>query len=70
MNWIKWNTELPPKNTDIFIAMRNKNMGKCGVWLYDVCQWLGGDPDEDKNWVNKFNWETPIYWCYVNKPEK
>ena len=54
MEWIKFTEQLPPYNgTEILIAMRNKNMEDDGIWLYDVCYYVGGDiTDNDNNEVN------------------
>ena len=41
--------------------MKNKNK-EDGIWLYDICEFYGGDYTENKNWEGKINWETPIYW--------
>lgn len=69
MNWIKWTSELPPEGEEIIIAMRNKNMSEDGIWLYDICTWFGGDPDDKDNWEGKYNWETPVYWKKIEEPE-
>ena len=68
MNWVKFTEEFPPKFVNIIIAMRNKNMGEEGIWLYDVCTYTGGDITDDDNFNVKENWETPIYWCCINEP--
>ena len=71
MEWIKFTEQLPPYNgTEILIAMRNKNMGDEGIWLYDVCYYVGGDITDNNNWEGKNNWETPLYWTYINEPKK
>lgn len=69
MKWIKFTEMLPPKHKDILIAMRNKNMGDCGIWLYDDCFYLGGDISDNDNWEGKTNWELPIYWCLIDEPK-
>lgn len=70
MKWIKFTEQLPPANgTEVFIAMRNKNMGDAGIWLYDNCRYCGGDIADNDNWEGKMNWELPIYWCYIESPE-
>lgn len=69
MKWIKFTEQLPPKNKEIVIAMRNKNMCECGIWLYDICFYLGGDISDNNNWEGKVNWEHPIYWSYIECPE-
>ena len=68
MNWINVMEQLPPIGTEIIIAMRNKNMGEDGIWLYDICEYYGGRIDRNDNWEGKVNWETPIYWAYINEP--
>ena len=71
MKWIKFTQQLPPYNgTKILIAMHNKNMVDVGIWLYDVCYYVGGDITDNNNWEGKHNWETPIYWAYINEPKK
>ena len=50
--------------------MRNKNMGDAGIWLYDVCYYVGGDITDNDNWEGKHNWEIPIYWAYIEEPKK
>lgn len=71
MEWIKFTEQLPPYDgTEILIAMRNKNMGDAGIWLYDVCYYVGGDITDNDNWEGKNNWETPLYWTYINEPNK
>lgn len=71
MEWVKFTEQLPPYNgTEILIAMRNKNMGDAGIWLYDVCYYTGGDITDNDNWEGKHNWETPLYWTYINEPKK
>ena len=69
MKWIKFTEQLPPIGKDILISMRNKNMYECGIWLYDVCFYVGGDINDNDNWEGKINWESPLYWCYIEKPE-
>lgn len=70
MEWIKFTEQLPPYNgTEILIAMRNKNMGDDGIWLYDVCYYVGGDITDNDNWEGKNNWETLLYWSYINEPK-
>jgi len=69
MKWIKWIEEFPPYGETILIAMYPDNVG-CYNWIYDVCEWYGGDPDEISNWNNKLHSETPVYWCYINEPKK
>lgn len=69
MKWIKMTEQLPPVGEDILIAMRNKNMGSDGIWLYDVCLYLGGGIHNNDNWEGKINWELPLYWCYIEEPE-
>lgn len=69
INWIKISEQLPPRNgTEIIIAVRNKNK-EDGIWLYDVCYYNGGDITDNNNWEGKMNWEIPICWSYINKPE-
>jgi hypothetical protein len=71
MKWIKFTEQLPPYDgTEILIAMHNKNMGDDGIWLYDVCYYVGGDITNNDNWEGKNNWETPLYWAYIKEPEK
>lgn len=71
MEWIKFTEQLPPYNgTEILIAMRNKNMEDDGIWLYDVCYYVGGDITDNDNWEGKNNWETPLYWTYINEPKR
>ena len=70
MKWIKFTEELPPSNgIEILIAVRNKNMMECGIWLYDICSYYGGDYTDNDNWEGKHNWETPVYWCHISQPE-
>ena len=69
MKWIKFTEQIPPKNKEIVIAMRNKNMCEYGIWLYDICFYLGGDINDNDNWEGKINWEYPIYWTYIECPE-
>lgn len=70
MKWIKFTEQLPPTNgEEVLIAMRNKNMGDAGIWLFDVCEYWGGDYTNNDNWNGKVNWEIPIYWAYINEPE-
>lgn len=68
-NWTKFTECFPPKQTPIIIAMRNKNMGDDGIWLYDICEYYGGDYTDNINWEGKNNWETPIYWKLINEPK-
>ena len=68
MQWIKFTEQLPSVGRTILIAMRNKNMCEYGIWLYDVCFYLGGDTNNNDNWDGKINWETPIYWSYIETP--
>ena len=71
MDWIKFTEQIPPANgEEVLIAMRNKNMGEVGIWLYDVCEFYGGDYTNNDNWNGKINQETPIYWAYIEEPEK
>jgi len=67
MKWIKWIDEFPPYDKKIVIAMRIDNMG-CNDWIYEVCYWWGGDPDNIENWNGKQHTETPIYWCPIVEP--
>jgi hypothetical protein len=69
MEWLKFTQQLPPYGTTIIIAMRNKNMGEAGIWLYDVCEYYGGDIEDNDNWEGKINWERPVYWSYINEPK-
>ena len=68
MNWIKFTEQLPPSNgITIIIAVKNKNKPD-GIWLYDVCEYYGGDIEDNDNWNGKMNWEKPIFWSYINEP--
>lgn len=69
MKWIKVTEQLPPIGEEILIAMRNKNMCSDGIWLFDVCFYLGGNIHDNDNWEGKINWESPLYWCYIEEPE-
>ena len=67
--WIKFTKQFPPSDgTSILIAMKNKNK-EDGIWLYDICNYYGGDISDNDNWEGKVNWELPVYWCYINDPE-
>lgn len=68
MKWIKVTEQLPPIGTEIIIAVRNKNK-EDGIWLYDVCYYNGGDITDNDNWEGKINWESPLYWCYIEEPK-
>ena len=70
MKWIKFAEKFPPSNgIPVLIAMRNKNMGECGIWLYDICSYCGGDISDNDNWEGKMNWELPIYWAHIDEPK-
>ena len=70
MKWIRFTEQLPPSDgTEILIAMRNKNMASDGIWLFDVCFYLGGNINDNDNWEGKINWEHPIYWGFIECPE-
>lgn len=71
MKWIKFTEQLPPTDgEEVLIAMRNKNMGDAGIWLFEVCEYWGGDyTDNDNSWNGKQNWETPIYWAHIEEPK-
>lgn len=69
IEWIDWNEQTPPCEIPILIAMRNKNMYECGIWLYDACIYLGGDVEDEDNWNGKSNWENPVKWAYITEPE-
>lgn len=64
--WTKFTEEIPPIYEIIIIAIKNKNK-EDGIWLYDICEFYGGDYTENKNWEGKINWETPIYWIKLPK---
>jgi hypothetical protein len=71
MKWIKFTEQFPPVGggIDILIAMKNKNM-ECGVWLYDICSYFGGDYTDNDNWDDrKINYEVPVYWCLIENPK-
>ena len=54
MKWIRFTEQLPPSDgTEILIAMRNKNMASDGIWLFDVCFYLGGNINDNDNWEEK-----------------
>lgn len=70
MKWINFAEQFPPSDgTEILIAMRNKNMASDGIWLFDICFYLGGNINDNDNWEGKINWESPLYWCYIEEPE-
>lgn len=70
MNWIKFSEQLPPDNgTTILIAVKNKNKPD-GIFLYDICEYYGGDIDDCRNWEGRNTWEDPLYWCHINEPNR
>ena len=41
-----------------------------GIWLYDICEYYGGNIADNNNWVDKINWETPLYWKLLKEPNE
>ena len=63
MNWISFKKEVPPRQDEYLVAVRNKNK-EDGIWLYEVLYWNG-------RWFERNeNWEDILYWCKVNGPEE
>lgn len=67
--WISFNEQIPPAFSQCIIAMKNKNK-EDGIWLYDICEYYGGNVTDNKNWVDKINWETPLYWKLLKEPNE
>jgi hypothetical protein len=69
MKWIKFSEQLPPDNgTTILIAVKIKNKPD-GIFLYDICEYYGGDIDDCRNWEGRSTWEDPLYWCHIEEPK-
>lgn len=68
MKWIKFTEQLPCIGTPIIVAVKNKNKPD-GIWLYDICEYYGGDVEDNDNWEGKMNWEKPVYWAYIDEPK-
>jgi len=58
--WRKCAKEVPTHmGEEIIVLCRNKNKPD-GIWLSDLIQcWEG-------KWEPRVNYETPVYWTYVN----
>lgn len=67
--WISFNEQIPPVFSQCIIAMKNKNK-EDDIWLYDICEYYGGNITDNNNWVDKINWETPLYWKLLKEPNE
>ena len=60
--WISTKKRFPNKQSDVLIAVRNKNK-EDGIWLYEVAFWCGDKFERSQTW------EDILYWKYIDEPK-
>lgn len=61
MNWIDFKKQVPTKQDEYLIAVRNKNK-EDGIWLYEVAFW------NSESFERSSIWEDILYWCEIVEP--
>lgn len=62
MNWIDFRNQVPTKQDEYLIAVRNKNK-EDGIWLYETAFW------NSESFERNNTWEDILYWCEIVEPE-